>query len=173
MKPEASPGASMGASNLALVGSGWHPPLFREEARSLLGPIEVLHPRMVSSLQSGSELSRISYASLVDEVIVSTSSLCIDDGEITASEIAMHVGEWAQSFLPEGSFAVRARNLGQGVCNLSRREIEAEIGARISGESRPVDLDNPDFEIAVVLAGRMTHQDTGKIHSRTTSSCGG
>ncbi|GIQ99268.1 MAG: hypothetical protein CM15mP6_2850 [Methanobacteriota archaeon] len=109
---------------------------------------------MVSYLQSGSELSRISYASLVDEVIVSTSSLCIDDGEITASEIAMHVGEWAQSFLPEGSFAVRARNLGQGVCNLSRREIEAEIGARISGESRPVDLDNPDFQIAVVLAGQ-------------------
>ena len=66
----------------------------------------------------------------------------------------MHVGEWAQSFLPEGSFAVRARNLGQGVCNLSRREIEAEIGARISGESRPVDLDNPDFQIAVVLAGQ-------------------
>ena len=137
MKPRASPGASMGASNLALVGSGWHPPLFREEARSLLGPIEVLHPRMVYSSQSGSELGRISGASLVDEVIVSTSMLRIDDGGISASEIAMHVEEWAQSYLPEGSFAVRARNLGQGVCSISRREIESEIGARILGESRP------------------------------------
>ena len=144
----------MGASNLALVGSGWHPPLFREEARSLLGPIEVLHPRMVYSSQSGSELGRISGASLVDEVIVSTSMLRIDDGGISASEIAMHVEEWAQSYLPEGSFAVRARNLGQGVCSISRREIESEIGARILGESRPVDLEGPDFEIAVVLAGQ-------------------
>ena len=110
----------MGASNLALVGSGWHPPLFREEARALLGPIEVLHPRMVSSSQSGAELGRISGASLVDEVIVSTSRLWIDNGGITASEIAMHVEEWAQSFLLEGSFAVRARNLGQGVCDLSQ-----------------------------------------------------
>ena len=99
----------MGASNLALVGSGWHPPLFREEARSLLGSIEVLHPRMVYSSQSGSELDRISGASLIDEAIVSTSMLRIDDGGISASEIAMHVEEWAQSYLPEGSFAVRAR----------------------------------------------------------------
>ena len=144
----------MGASNLALVGSGWHPPLFREEARSLLGSIEVLHPRMVYSSQSGSELGRISGASLIDEVIVSTSMLRIDDGGISASEIAMHVEEWAQSYLPEGSFAVRARNLGQGVCSISRREIESEIGARILGESRPVDLEGPDFEIAVVLAGQ-------------------
>ena len=130
----------MVAGNLALVGSGWHPPLFREEARSLLGSIEVLHPRMVSSSQSGSELARISGASLVDEVIVSTSMLRIDGGGISATDIAMHVEEWAQSFLPEGSFAVRARNLGQGVCGISRRELESEIGARILGDSRPVDL---------------------------------
>ena len=32
--------------SLAILGSGWHPPLFREEARALLGPIEVLHKRM-------------------------------------------------------------------------------------------------------------------------------
>ena len=87
MKPRTSPGASMGVSNLALVGSGWHPPLFREEARSLLGPIEVLHPRMVSPSESGSELGRIAGASLVDDVIVSTSKLWIDDRGITASEI--------------------------------------------------------------------------------------
>ena len=144
----------MGVSNLALVGSGWHPPLFREEAKALLGEIEALHPRMVSSQQSDSVLGSISGASLVDEVIESTSRIWIDEGGISASEIAMHVEEWAQSYLPEGSFAVRARNLGQGVCSISRREIESEVGARISGESRPVDLEDPDFEISVVLAGQ-------------------
>ena len=140
----------MGAGNLALVGSGWHPPLFREEARSLLESIEVLHPRIVSSSNSDSAVGRISRASLIDEAIESTSRLWINDGNISASEIAIHVEEWAQSFLPEGSFAVRARNLGRGVCDLSRREIEAEIGARISGKCRPVDLEDPEFELSLI-----------------------
>ena len=29
---------------LALVGNGWHPKLFREEARSLLGHVDTIHP---------------------------------------------------------------------------------------------------------------------------------
>jgi len=144
----------MRASNLALVGSGWHPPLFREEARSLLESIDVLHPRIVTSSNSDSAVGRISRAALIDEAIESTSRLWINDGNISASEIAIHVEEWAQSFLPEGSFAVRARNLGRGVCDLSRREIEAEIGARISGKCRPVALEDPEFEISVLLAGQ-------------------
>ena len=144
----------MRASNLALVGSGWHPPLFREEARSLLESIDVLHPRIVTSSNSDSAVGRISRAALIDEAIESTSRLWINDGNISASEIAVHVEEWAQSFLPVGSFAVRARNLGRGVCDLSRREIEVEIGARISGKYRPVDLEDPEFEISVLLAGQ-------------------
>ena len=144
----------MGVSNLALVGSGWHPPLFREEARALLGSAEILHPRMVSVAHSDSVQGMISGASLVDEVIESTSRIWIDEGGISVSEIATHVEEWSQALLPEGSFAVRARNLGRGVCDLSRREIESEVGARISDKGRPVDLEDPDFEIVVVLAGQ-------------------
>ena len=101
----------MGVSNLALVGSGWHPPLFREEARALLGSAEILHPRMVSVAHSDSVQGMISGASLVDEVIDSTSRIWIDEGGISVSEIATHVEEWSQALLPEGSFAVRARNL--------------------------------------------------------------
>jgi tRNA (guanine10-N2)-dimethyltransferase len=144
----------MGVSNLALVGSGWHPPLFREEARALLGSAEILHPRMVSAAHSESVQGMISGASLVDEVIESTSRIWIDEGGISVSEIATHVEEWSQALLPEGSFAVRARNLGRGVCDLSRREIESEVGARISDKGRSVDLEDPDFEIVVVLAGQ-------------------
>ncbi len=153
MKPREPLGACMGTRSLALVGSGWHPPLFREESRALLGPIETLHPRLVFVTQSDSVLGRISGASLIDEVIESTSRLWVDDREISPSQIAGYVEEWAESFLPEGSFAVRARKLGQGVCDLSRREIESEVGARISDERKPVDLEDPDFEVVVVLAG--------------------
>ncbi len=139
--------------SLVLVGSGWHPPLFREEARALLGPIETLHPRLAFVTQSDSVLERLSAASLVDDVLQSTSRLWVYERGVSASEIASYVEEWSESFLPEGSFAVRARKLGTGVCDLSRRDVEESVGARISSERRTVDLENPDFEIVVVLAG--------------------
>jgi len=138
---------------LVLLGSGWHPPLFRKECKSLLGPIETLHPRLTFVTQSDSVLERISGASLVDDVIHSTSRLWVYEREVSAVDIATYVDEWAESFLPEGSFAVRARKLGTGVCDLSRREIESEVGAKISSDQRPVDLENPDSEIVVILAG--------------------
>ena len=138
---------------MVLVGSGWHPPLFREECRVLLGPIETLHPRMTFVTQSDPVLERISGASLVDDVIHSTSRLWVYERDVSAVDIATYVDEWAESFLPEGSFAVRARKLGTGACDLSRREIESEVGAKISSDQRPVDLENPDSEIVVVLAG--------------------
>ena len=143
----------MGTRSLVLLGSGWHPPLFRKECKSLLGPIETLHPRLTFVTQSDSVLERISGASLVDDVIHSTSRLWVYEREVSAVDIATYVDEWAESFLPEGSFAVRARKLGTGVCDLSRREIESEAGAKISSDQRPVDLENPDSEIVVILAG--------------------
>ncbi len=139
--------------SLMLIGSGWHPPLFREEARALLGPIETLHPRIAFVTQSDSVLTRLSGASLVDDALHSTSRLWRYDQVLTARELAAHVAEWAESFLPTGTFAVRARRLGTGVDGLSRRELESEAGALISSETRAVDLESPDNEVVVVLAG--------------------
>ena len=153
VEAQRTPRIGMGAQSLVLVGSGWHPPLFREECRALLGPIETLHPRLTFVTQSDSVLERISGASLVDDVIHSTSRLWVYERDVSAVDIATYVDEWAESFLPAGSFAVRARKLGTGVCDLSRREIESEVGAKISSDQRPVDLENPDSEIVVVLAG--------------------
>ena len=65
----------MQVRSLAILGSGWHPPLFREEARALLGPIEVLHQRMAFFTQSDEVIGRISEASLIDEALNSTSRL--------------------------------------------------------------------------------------------------
>ena len=143
----------MQVRSLAILGSGWHPPLFREEARALLGPIEVLHQRMAFFTQSDEVIDRISEASLIDEALNSTSRLWAYNQEITPDEVASHVAEWAQSFLPEGTFSIRARRLGSGVGVLSRREIEKITGARIFSETKPVNLENPDHEVVVVLAG--------------------
>ena len=138
---------------MVLLGSGWHPPLFREECRALLGPIETLHPRLTFVTQLESVLERISGASLVDDVLHSTSRLWVYEQDVSVGDIATCVHEWAESFLPTGSFAVRARKLGTGVCDLSRREIESAVGAKISSGKRPVDLDNPENEVVVILAG--------------------
>ena len=143
----------MGARSLVLLGSGWHPRLFREECSALLGPNEVLHPRITFVTQTESVLDRISGASLIDEVLHSTSRLWVYEQAVTTEDVATCVQEWSETFLPIGSFAVRARRIGTGVCDLSRREIESEVGGKISSEERPVDLENPDNEIVVILAG--------------------
>ena len=153
MKPLASIVGGSGVRSLAIVGSGWHPPLFREEARSLLGPIETLHPRIVFVTQSDSVIDRISGASLVDVALSQTSRMWTYGQEANQDEVASHIAEWAESFLPEGTFAVRAKRLGSGIAGLSRREIESDTGAKISSDSRTVDLENPDHEVVVVLAG--------------------
>jgi tRNA (guanine10-N2)-dimethyltransferase len=139
--------------SLILIGSGWHPPLFRAEVSSLLGPIETLHPRIAFVTQSEEALDRLSGASLVDEALHSSSRLWPYGQALSEGELASLISEWAEDFLPSGTFAVRSRRLGTGVDGVSGRKLEAEAGSLIADESRAVDLENPDNEIVVVLAG--------------------
>ena len=143
----------MGVRSLTLIGSGWHPPLFREEAKALLGPIETLHPRAVFVTQEDSVLARISGGSLIDFALHSSSRLWTYGQDITAEELASNIFEWSEAFLPEGTFAIRAKRVGIGVAGLSRREIESETGAKISSDSKVVDLEKPDYEVVVVMLG--------------------
>ena len=142
-----------GMRSLVLIGSGWHPPLFRAEARALLGPIETLHPRIVFVTQSDEVLSRIRGASLMDEALHSTSRLWGHGERLTAEELATHISQWADDFLPGGTFSVRARRIGTGVDGISRRHVETEAGALIASDSHKVDLESPQNEVIVVLAG--------------------
>ena len=136
---------------IALVGNGWHPKLFREEARALLGHVDTIHPRIVLAESKDSVLERISRASLIDS---SLNSFCTMIGKgITIDAIVSEIGEWAESNIQEGTFAIRARRLGQGVGSISRREIEERTGAIINDGTRKVDLERPEFEIFVILAG--------------------
>ena len=55
---------------VAMVGMGWHSWLFREEMKALLGDISILHPRVVSYDLPQEEISKLSGASLLDEVLL-------------------------------------------------------------------------------------------------------
>ena len=54
---------------LTLIGSGWHPFLFRSEIKALTGPIEVIHPSVVSIPLIASTLDFFSRASLLDSCL--------------------------------------------------------------------------------------------------------
>ena len=57
-------------SGLTLVGSGWHPALFRSEAEALVGPVGFVHPRVVVTTSTDEiALNRLSRSALVDEVL--------------------------------------------------------------------------------------------------------
>jgi len=135
---------------LTLIGSGWHPALFRSEAEALVGPIVPLHSRIVvtESLDSNA-FNRLSYSALIDEVIDNSQNLENLDPAILCQKIA----EWASNNLPRGSFAIRVRNLGRGINGFSRKSIAGETGALIANDEHPVDLVNPEHEVVVILAG--------------------
>ncbi len=138
--------------SLTLVGSGWHPPLFRAEIMALLGPIEILHPRIAFVTQDESSLQSIKRAALVDDCLRDSARLWDPQG-LDEREISNHVAEWAESRVPPGSFSVRVRRLGTALEGLSRRKIESETGALIASETRTVDLDDPENEVVVLIAG--------------------
>ena len=144
---------------LTLIGSGWHPNLFRAEIKALTGPIEVMHPRVLYIPLTESTLPRLSRAALLDDVLALPARYWVYS-ETSQNDLTGTIAEWARTHLPEGSFAVRARKLGTGIPGFSSSEIESEVGALIMSDSNSVDLDGPENEISVVIAG----PDDGPIH---------
>jgi len=145
-------------SQSLLLGSGWHPPLFRSEINALFGDMKVLHPRIVLLEESIDEIffSRISRSALVDDLLHFGGHSFNSDFESIVDEIS----NWCKENLPSGSFAVRSKKLGSGVENISRRDLEKEVGAKLFSEINPVNLHNPDFEIVIIVAGEVE----GEVH---------
>ena len=112
-------------SGSLLLGSGWHPFLFREEISALFGDFEVLHPRLVLLDKSIDEklLSRLSRAALVDDLLHFGGYSDVSDFDIISEKIS----NWSKENLPSGSFAVRSKKLGSGIEGISRRELEKEV----------------------------------------------
>ena len=137
-------------SGLTLVGSGWHPALFRSEAEALVGPVGFVHPRVVITNSIDEEaLNRLSRSALVDEVLCKAEHSEV----IEPTRIIQRITDWASKNLPNGSFAVRVRVIGSGLAGFSRSAIAQGVGGELSSDSHPVDLENPENEIVVILAG--------------------
>ena len=77
-------------SGSLLLGSGWHPFLFREEISALFGDFEVLHPRLVLLDKSIDEklLSRLSRAALVDDLLHFGGYSDVSDFDIISEKIS-------------------------------------------------------------------------------------
>ena len=138
-------------SGLTLVGSGWHPALFRSETEALVGPVGFIHPRVVvTNSTDETAVNRLSRSALVDEVLCNA-----EHSEVVgAEEIVQRIVNWAKENLPEGSFAVRVNIIGSTLEGFSRTAIAKDVGAELFGESHPVDLQDPENEIVVFLAGQ-------------------
>ena len=137
-------------SGLTLVGSGWHPALFRSEAAALVGPVGFVHPRVVITNSIDEEaLNLLSRSALVDEVLCKAEHSEV----IEPTRIIQRITDWASKNLPNGSFAVRVRVIGSGLAGFSRSAIAQGVGGELSSDSHPVDLENPENEIVVILAG--------------------
>ena len=144
---------------LTLVGSGWHPLLFRAEIQALTGPIEVISPRVLYIPLIDSTLERLSRAALLDEVISDSGRYWVNP-KASQEDLCLNIAEWAHKHLPEGSFAVRTRRLGVGIPGFSRSTIDKKVGSLVASESRPVDLETPKNVISVVISG----PEDGPIH---------
>ncbi|MDP6148647.1 MAG: hypothetical protein QF365_01590 [Candidatus Thalassarchaeaceae archaeon] len=135
---------------LTLIGSGWHPALFRSEAEALVGPVGFIHPRaVVTELTSPDAMIRLSRSALIDDVLLNGKHSVA----LSVEEISGKIAKWATENLPKGSFAIRTRTLGTGVSDISKSAIAQDSGGRISSENNPVNLDSPEHEIVVILAG--------------------
>jgi tRNA (guanine10-N2)-dimethyltransferase len=133
-----------------LVGSGWNPFLFRAEIKSLLGYDKIIHPRLVTIIDN-SRIDNLSNSALLDDILLNAEF--IDNLNISEKEISTLIYRWAINNLPRGSFAIRTKKIGEEKISLSTSRIERETGSYIVSEHNNVNLENPDYEIVVILAG--------------------
>ena len=145
-------------SGTLLLGSGWHPFLFRSEITALFGDFKTLHPRLVLLDQPIDEklLSRLSSAALVEDLLHFGGY----SNNTSFEFLSQTISDWSKENLPPGSFAVRSKKLGSGVKGISRRDLEKEVGAQLYCEKNPVDLQNPKYEIMIIVAGKVD----GEVH---------
>ena len=135
---------------IILAGSGWNSFLFRAEIDSLVGYDKIIHPRLVT-ISNDSNINNLSKAALLDDILFNAE--IIDDCNISEKEISLLIHKWAKNNLPKGSFAIRTRKIGEETISLSSSSIEKEGGELILSKYNNVDLETPEHEIVVILAG--------------------
>jgi len=138
---------------LALVGMGWHSWLFREEMKALLGDVNILHPRIVSCNTEQGDISKLSGAALLDEVLFLGGHSIFPDSLELQEVLCKEIGDWAVQNMIEGDFAVRTRKIGELPDSISSRSFEESVGRIVSSSGMKVNLEDPSNEIVIIIAG--------------------
>lgn len=128
-----------------IVGSGWHPRLFREEVLRIYDSDQAIHPRIVIVDQKENP-----------DLTCSHSSMILDNAIILPMRvegISESIRQWLSEYPINDTFAVRTTILGDGVPGLKRRNIEGTIGKEITDTGAIVDLNDPEITVRIILAG--------------------
>ena len=138
---------------VAMVGMGWHSWLFREEMKALLGDINILHPRIVSYDIMQEEISKLSGAALLDEVLILGGHSIFPESSESQNSLCETIAEWAIKNFEKGDFAVRTRKIGELPDTISGRSFENKVGKAVSSSGISVNLESPSNEIVIIIAG--------------------
>lgn len=129
-----------------LVGSGWHPPLFRSEAGSFAEIYDVIHPRVV--IIAG--IPDISDASLIDRLLCPFN---YSNKRPSPESIA----SWFNDNYPETNQTVMVRVHRIGfIEDQNTKVLEREIGALLHTQGRSIDLETPDLTLMIHPCGPAT-----------------
>ena len=130
-------------TNSVVIGTGWHPVLFRNEATQLADSFEVVHAHaLVCDASKANHL--ISRSSLISEVLSPGGIVPLKDAVTSVSEAFL-------ALEMEGSIAVKSGRTGDKIEGWSGREVAGEIGGMLVEAGRKIDLTNPDIILRIHL----------------------
>tara|TARA_B100000214_G_scaffold304127_1_gene234888 strand:+ start:935 stop:2101 length:1167 start_codon:yes stop_codon:yes gene_type:complete len=151
-----------------VIGSGWHPALFRAEIKELSTPFEVEQVCESSRVMSidldefdlESELfSQLSRSATIDELLFPSGWIRVSDlpyeGNIQENLIK-YVSEWIISKLDQiskDSIAVRWERIDGGIDSVESSVLAGYLGSTFVEHGWTVDLDNPSTELMLILDG--------------------
>ena len=130
-------------TNSVVIGSGWHPEIFRIEASQLIGSCKFIHAHALECTEKKAE-KLIDRSSIFVEILSPGGSVPLENA----------VSEIVEQFLSlklEGSVAVSATRTGSKVDGWSGRQIPSEVGALLVEAGYKIDLTNPDMQLRIHL----------------------
>ena len=153
-----------------VIGSGWHPELFRAEIKELVQPFQIERiedsTRIISidvnnyDLES-SLISKLSRSATLDELL--SPSGWINTTEINSEveggqrlKLTEQISNWIMlnlSSFERGTVAVRWTSIDGGIDSIESSTIAGDLGYVFVENGWSVDLENPTMELMLVLDG--------------------
>ena len=131
-----------------VIGAGWHPALFREEAQILVdGEFEIIHSHALAMSDVDAEFLA-SRSSLVSEILSPGDITSLGDLHAVARQIAT---AFLSLEFSVQRIAVRAERTGEKPSGWSSREIAGLIGGHLVDAGWPIDLTNPEMTLRIHL----------------------